>query len=103
MSSRVVRRMSADSQEPDAVRDGTAHEDVAPQRELVSERALLVDGLDAELPRLLDGETLDALATEQDLARIGRVDPGDDLDQRRLAGTVVTEQADNLARSELGS
>jgi hypothetical protein len=37
-----------------------------------------------------DGDTL---SLEEDLALVGRVDAGEDLDQRRLAGAVVADEA----------
>jgi hypothetical protein len=39
---------------------------------------------------------VDLLALPTDRAAVGRVEPGDDLDQRRLAGAVVAEEADDL-------
>jgi hypothetical protein len=39
----------------------------------------------------------DRLAVEQDLAGVGAVDAGQELDQRRLAGSVLPEQDVNLA------
>ena len=91
----------ADLEEAEPAADGTAHEDVAPERELVGEGALLVDGLDAQRAGLLDVHPRDSLAAEVDLAFVRLVDAGDDLDERRLAGAVVTEQADDLAGPEL--
>ena len=49
----------ADLEEPERAAQGPAHEDVAPQRQLLGQRPLLVDGLDAERARLLDGEAVD--------------------------------------------
>ncbi len=60
----------ADLQEPEAPADRAAHEDVAPERQLLGEGTLLVDGLDAEGSRPLDIEVLDGLAAEEDLALI---------------------------------
>src|SRR3990172_8170293 len=77
------------------------HEDVAPHRELLCQRPLLVDGFNTELTSLLDGEAGDLLPVEQDLPLIGLVHPGDDLDQGRLPGPVVADQAENLALSKL--
>ncbi len=70
MSSAVIRRMSPTLRKPSRPADGATHEDVAPERELVGEGPLLVDGLDAQRSRLLDGESIDPLAAEEDLARV---------------------------------
>ena len=40
----------------------------------------------------------DRLAVEQDLARVGLVEPVEDVHQRRLAGAVLAEQRVHLAR-----
>ena len=50
-----------DVEEPAAVADGAADEDVAPERLLVGQRALLVDGLDAQRAGLLDRQAGDGL------------------------------------------
>src|SRR4029079_6425021 len=81
---------------PDAVRPLAAHEDVPPERLLVGQGPLLVDGLDPEVTGALHREVMDLLALPPDRAGVGRVEAGDDLDQRRLAGAVVPEQADDL-------
>ena len=44
---------------------------------------------------------VDLLAVEVDLAAVDRVDPGDALDQRRLAGAVVADERHDLARPYL--
>jgi hypothetical protein len=43
----------------------------------------------------------DAVAVEEDLAGVDRVDPRDALDQRRLAGAVVTDERHDLAGADL--
>ena len=40
-------------------------------------------------------------AVDQDLAGIGRAGPGQGTDQRRLAGAVAADEADDLARIEV--
>ena len=53
--------------------------------EVVAEREILVDDLDPELRRVLRPVDRDRLAVEEDLAGVVAVDPGDALDERRLA------------------
>ena len=96
-----MRRISPTCRKPSRLLDGPAHEDVAPERQLVGQRPLLVDGLDAERAGLLDGQVATRLAVEEHLARVGPVDAGDDLDQRGLARAVVAEQPDDLAAIEV--
>ena len=78
------------------------HEHVAPDRLLLAERALLIDGLDAETARPRHRPVVDALAMEIDLAAgVGRVEAHHHLDERRLAGAVVAEQPDDLPPVDL--
>ena len=65
MSPSVMRRISPTSQEPEAAGDGAAHEDVAPERQLLRQGALLEDGLDAEGAGLLHVQAVDPLAVER--------------------------------------
>ena len=56
-----------------------------------------------ETPAARDGRGAaehDRLAVDQQLARLGLVHAGQDLDQRRLAGTVLAEQRVRLAGVE---
>ena len=69
--------------------------------EVVAEREILVDDLDPELRRVLRPADRDPLAVEPGLALVDRVDPGDALDQRRLAGAVVADERHHLARAHL--
>ena len=46
------------------------------------------------------GQAIDALACKRDLARVGRLHPGDDIDQGGLAGAVRPDQSDDLAGHE---
>ncbi len=69
--------------------------------EVVAEREVLVDDLDPELGRVLRPVDRDRLAVEDDLAAVGRVDAGDALDQRRLAGAVVADEGHHLTRPHL--
>ena len=69
-----------------------AEEDVGADRQIVGQRQVLVDRLDAVVAGLLRRREGDRLAVEQDLALVGLVDARDRLDQRRLAGAVVAGQ-----------
>ena len=65
--------------------------------EVVGERQVLVDDLDAETGRLLGAGDGHRLPLPDQLALIDRVDPGDALDQGRLAGAVVADEGHDLA------
>ena len=41
------------------------------------------------------------LAAEDDPAAVGRVEPGENFEERRLAGTVLADEADDLVRPDL--
>ena len=62
---------------------------------------LLVDRLDAGLAGVLRLLEVDRLPVQRDLAGVGDVGPGQALDQRRLAGTVVTDDRQHLAGVEV--
>jgi len=74
-----------------------AEEDVLGHGELGEEQQLLIDGRDAAFGRLARGDGLQLGVADADRAAVGRVDAGDDLDQRRLAGAVLAEQRMHLA------
>jgi hypothetical protein len=69
--------------------------------EVVGEREILVDDLDAERGRVLRPVDGDRVALEEDLALVDRVDAGDALDQRRLAGAVVADERHHLAGGDV--
>ena len=74
-----------------------AEEEVARDIEIVAERQVLVDHLDAggaRIPRRREGR---APAVDQDLAAVGLLRAGEDLHQRRFAGAVVAEDAEHFA------
>jgi hypothetical protein len=54
---------------------------------------ILVDGGDAVIARLDRVAKAHALAGEVDLVLVGLLQSGDDLDQRRLAGAVLADEA----------
>ena len=99
--SRISRSASAislaDVEEAEPAGDLAAHEDVADDGLLDGERAILEHRLDAGVARAGARSSCDRLAADEDLAA-GRLDhAGEDLDQRRLAGAIVADQADDLA------
>ena len=81
----------------DAAGELAAEEDVHRRAQIVAERQVLVDDLDAVLTRL-DGPVEYRFAVlDEDLAARRPEVSGDHLHQRRLAGAVVAHQADDLA------
>src|SRR6185312_643735 len=74
-----------------------AEKDVARRREIVAEREVLIDDLDAGRPRFRGAMEVDGLALEQNLAGGRREVAGHDPDQRRLAGAVVAHETEDLA------
>ena len=78
-----------------------ADEDVFRDVQVGKEQRLLVDRGDAETLRLRGAADGDRLAGEQDLAAVGLVDAGDDLDQRGFAGAVLAKQRMDFAGTNL--
>jgi hypothetical protein len=76
-------------------------EHVLPHRELVDERQVLVDAVDAQRARVGDAAQVHLVAAHEDAARVGLVEPRDDLDQRGLAAAVVADQAERLAVTQM--
>ena len=74
-----------------------AEKDVLADRQIVGEREVLVDRLDAVVARLLGRGEVDRLAAEQDVAFVVAEHAGNRLDDRRLAGAVVAGERDDLA------
>ena len=71
--------------------------------QVVAQREVLVDDLDAEVRRVLRAVDAHRLALEADLPAVDRVDARDALDQRRLARAVVADEGHHLARGRRGS
>ena len=97
----VHRLVVDDLDEAEAALGLAAEEHVLGRGQIVAERQILVDDLDAlgaRVDRLV--EVLDR-ALEPDLALARRKVAGDDLDQRRLAGAVVAHQPQHLAGLEV--
>ena len=75
-----------------------AHEDVLGDRQVGEDQRLLVDRHDA-VPLSVGGRPdVKWLAIHQKLAGVGVVEAGHDLDQGRLAGTVLAQQGMHFTR-----
>src|SRR4029453_15728849 len=75
-------------------------EHVVVDAQLVDQGQVLVDGVDAEGPGVVDGPEHDLLAAHEDAAGVGLVEAAEDLDQGRLAGAVVADEAEHLAPAQ---
>ena len=85
---------------PDAAAQLAAEEDVGRRGQIVAERQVLVDDLDA-VPARFDRPVQDEFRAVHAHGAVARAEiAGDHLDQRRLAGAVVAHQADDLAGFE---
>ncbi len=83
--------------EPAAVHDA-AQEDVLVDALVEGQVQLLVDGADAHRLSLVGGEQSRLFAlVDEAAAAVGLVDAAHDLHQRRFAGAVLADQADDLA------
>ena len=90
------------SRRPRTVRVGSRPEEqVAGDIHRVAERKVLIDHLDPSGARFGRAAEAHRLAIELDRARVRQVGAGEDLGQRRLAGGVVADQAQHLARPEV--
>src|SRR5919109_1029954 len=78
-----------------------AEEHVGHDVEVVRQREILVDDLDPETRRVARAVNVHGCAFDQHVALVEGVDPGDALDQRRLAGAVVADERHDLARTNL--
>ena len=75
-----------------------AEEQVLDDVEVLAQGEVLEHGGDPELRGRRPGRDGHLLASEGDGAGVGRVHAGEHLDQRRLAGAVVADDGDHLAR-----
>ena len=96
----VHRGIVEDAERPDAAAQLAAEKDVGGRGQIVAERQVLVDDLDAVPARLDRPVQHDLLAVHAHRAVARPEVAGDHLDQRRLAGAVVAHQADDLAGLE---
>jgi hypothetical protein len=75
--------------------------DVRHRIQLRRHREILVYGLDAPLAGVVWRSELHPLSLEDDLARVWRKDASYDVDQGGLAGTVVSDEGNDFARTHL--
>ena len=85
------------AQRPDPARELPAHEDVDGGRQVVAERQILIDDLDAAAGGPRRPRERGRAAIDKQLAGRGREVAGHDLDEGRLAGAVVPHQTDHFA------
>jgi hypothetical protein len=76
-------------------------EHVVVDAQLVDQRQVLVDGVDAQRPGVVHRPQRQRLTVEEDLARVRLVEAAEDLHQGRLAGAVVADQPEHLALVEV--
>src|SRR5262249_16632786 len=74
-----------------------AEKDVRRHVEIIGEREVLINRLDAFAARIDRCREMNRLAHEQDFSRIGLMYPRDAFDKRRFAGAIVAEQRHHLA------
>ena len=77
-----------------------AEHDVLGDGEDRDQHEVLVDHADAGADRVAGAAELDRLAVDEDLALVRPVEAGEDVHQRGLAGAVLAEQAEDLARPD---
>jgi hypothetical protein len=78
-----------------------SEENVCRSRQIVGEREILVDDLDAHGARIDRPMEMHGVAFEAKISMARRKVSGDDLNERRLACAVVAHQADHLTREDL--
>ena len=83
-----------------AARERHADEEVVERRQRRDQLRLLVDHRDAPPRRLLRRREADRLAVPAQAAVVGRVDAGQHIDQRRLAGAVLADQRMDFAAAD---
>ena len=104
---RASRRMSERSSSRKILPERAGLPPLAAEKQVVGDRQrrrqseVLVDGLDAGVARLDRRAEMHRLAVHQHLAGIGDDRAGEHLDQRRLAGAVVADDAEDLVRPEV--
>ena len=69
--------------------------------QVLDQGQVLVDGLDAHAAGIGGRAQLDRVALEDQVARVGGMEAGQNLDQRGLAGPVVAHQPEHLALMQL--
>ena len=75
--------------------------DVLRDRHHRDEHEVLVHHADPEVDRVARRADLDLVAAQKDLALVGRVEPVEDVHERRLAGSVLAQEGVHLAGRQL--
>ena len=78
----------------------TPEEDVGRDIQVVAQGKILVDDLDARSTSVERAVHVDGTAVELQLPGRRRIHAGQDLDERRLAGAVVTDETHGLGRAD---
>lgn len=78
-----------------------ADEDVVHDAEIAEDAPELERARDASGREPFRRQTRDVTAFEANLASVGPVQPGDEIEQRRLAGAIGADDADELALGEI--
>jgi len=89
------------ARQPAGPRDLAARVEVVGRAEVVEERQILVHGLHPERARVGRGVDRDRSAVHLDRAAVEPVHAAEALDQRRLAGPVVSQERQHLAVTDL--
>ena len=98
---RYMRGVVEHAERAEAAAQFAAEEDIRGGRQIVAERQVLIDDLDAVPARLDRAVQDDARLPSICSVPLARAEiAGDHLDQRRLAGAVVAHQADDFAGLE---
>src|SRR6267378_4472183 len=92
-----------DVDEPESAGDLPADEEVSPERLFLTQGLALVDGLDAKVVGLPDRILIeiDQAVAHPDVPCRRPEDAAHDLDEGRLAGPIIAEQADDLVPAHL--
>jgi hypothetical protein len=98
----VTERLSSVSREHEpAASPLPAEEHVGHHVEVVGEREVLIDDLDAKLGRVTRTVDVYVLALVAHFALVERIDADNALDERRFAGPVVADQGHDLTATNL--
>ena len=96
------RLLAADIDEAEAVGDLAPDEEIAPERLLLRQRFVLVDGLDRQVVRHAHGVVgkVEFPVADEYPPRRWREHARQHLDQRRLSGAVVADQPDDFVAAD---
>ena len=97
----LAHRPVLEEAEPAATGVLPVEEKIVVDAQLVHQRQVLEDRLDAVMASFLDRAEPDLFALYVDATVVRLVEPGQDLDQSGLAGAVVADQAEDLAPAQV--